>query len=72
MAEVNRIAALLGLDGVHAAMSKVKRVKREGNRVRRVCEGNIPLAAADDAVRLLRGQQDYYRDRSPLPFEAAG
>src|SRR5215472_8474984 len=40
MSEVNRIAPLLGLIGINAAMSKVK---RDGKKVRRVCEGNIPL-----------------------------
>jgi hypothetical protein len=69
IAEVNRIAPLVGLDGVQAAMSKVK---REGKKVRRVSEGTIPFFAAATfpyGVRRFRGELGYYRDRSPLPFE---
>jgi hypothetical protein len=69
IAEVNRIAPLIGLPGVQAACSAVK---REGKKTRRVCDGNIPLRAAARfpyAVRELRGELGYYRDRSRLSFE---
>jgi hypothetical protein len=69
IAEVNRLAPLLGFDDVRAARSKVKRV---GKTTQRVTEGTIPFKAVagfPDAVRTLRGQGAYYRDRSPLPFE---
>jgi hypothetical protein len=69
IAEVNRIAPLIGLPGVQAAMSIPKRV---GKKVQRMCDGNIPFSAAASfphPVRRLRGELDYYRDRSPLPFE---
>jgi hypothetical protein len=42
IAEVNRLAPLLGLPGVQAAMSKVR---REGKRVRRWSDGNVPFGA---------------------------
>jgi hypothetical protein len=67
--EVNRIAPLIDLEGVDAAMSKVV---RKGKRIRRVCQGNIPFNAAAKfprAVRYLWNLLDYYRDRSPLPFD---
>jgi hypothetical protein len=69
IAEVNRIAPLIGLTDVQAARSVVK---REGKKTRRVCDGNIPLRAASSfpyAVREMRGELSYYRDRSNLPFE---
>jgi hypothetical protein len=68
ISEINRIAPLIGLEGVDAAMSKVT---REGKKVRRVCKGNIPLCAAatfPHSVRRLWKRLDYYRDPSPLPF----
>ena len=71
IAEVNRIAPLIGLDGVNAAMSKPK---REGKKIKRCSDGNIPYRAAagfPDEVRRVWNQMDYYRDRSPLPFEDA-
>jgi hypothetical protein len=69
IAEVNRIAPLIGLPDVQAARSAVK---REGKKTHRVCDGNIPLRAAARfpyAVRELRGELGYYRDRSTLSFE---
>jgi hypothetical protein len=69
IAEVNRIAPLIELPGVQAARSTVK---RDGNKTHRVCDGNIPFVAAATfpyAVRKLRGELDYYRDRSKLSFE---
>jgi len=72
IAEVNRIAPLIGLPDVRAAMSKPK---REGKKIVRRCDGNIPFEAASrfpHLVRQLRGQLNYYRDRSPLPFERNG
>lgn len=69
ISEINRIAPLIGLDGMQAAMSKPKRVK---GKVQRVCDGNISLDAASKfprEVRKLRGELAYYRDPSPLPFE---
>lgn len=68
VAEVNRIAPLIGLAGVEAGMRKSRRF---GTTVRRVSTGNIPYQAVTmfpHAVRKLRGQLAYYRDRSPLPF----
>ena len=72
IAEVNRIAPLIGLPDVRAAMSKPK---REGKKIVRRCDGNIPFEAASrfpHPVRQLRGQLNYYRDRSSLPFERNG
>lgn len=69
IAEVNRIAPLIGLLDVQAARSVVK---RKGKKTHRDCDGNIPFVAASRfpyAVRKLRGELDYYRDRSKLPFE---
>lgn len=69
IAEVNRIAPLIGLSDVYAARSIVK---RKGKKIHRDCVGNIPFVAAarfPHAVRKLRGQLEYYRDRSKLPFE---
>jgi hypothetical protein len=67
--EVNRIAPLIGLAGVNAAMSKPKRL---GKKIVRTCGGNVPFDAAakfPSAVRIHWNQLDYYRDPSPLPFE---
>lgn len=53
VAEVNRIAPLIGLPGLHAGMNKVKRV---GGRVKRATDGNIPfafVAGFPDRIRLL-------------------
>jgi hypothetical protein len=69
IAEVNRIAPLLGFDGVSAAMSVPK---RKGKKTVRVCDGNIPFNVAATfprALRFHRKRFDYYRDHSPLPFE---
>jgi hypothetical protein len=63
--EVNRIAPLIGLNGVVAARNKVV---REGKKTRRASQGNIPFnAVATFPSQAVRGL-DYYRDRSPLPF----
>jgi hypothetical protein len=64
--EVNRIAPLIGLHDVKAAMSKPK---RKGAQVQRCCDGNITFDQASRfprAVRMARGEHGYYRDRSPL------
>jgi hypothetical protein len=69
IAEVNRIAPLLGFTDVNSAMSVPT---RKGKKVVRVCEGNIPFDVAAKfprALRIWRRDFDYYRDRSPLPFE---
>ena len=72
ISEVNRIAPLIGLPDVQAAMSKPK---REGKKIIRRCDGNIPFDAASrfpHPVREIRGQLNYYRDRAPLAFECNG
>ena len=70
VAEVNRIAPLIGLDGIDGGMSKVI---REGKKTKRVSQGNVPFDPAVSkfprGLRLHWGQSDYYRDRSPLLFE---
>jgi hypothetical protein len=69
VAEVNRLAPLLGLPGVRAAMSTLR---REGKQVRRWTTSNIPFGAVarfPHAVRELRGELAYYLARAPLPFE---
>jgi hypothetical protein len=69
IAEVNRIAPLIGLLGVQGARNLVK---RKGKKTYRHCDGNIPFVSAagfPHAVRKLHGQLEYYRDRSRLPFE---
>ena len=70
VSELERIAPLLGFEGVKAGMSKVT---RQGKRVRRVSQDNVPFEPAvpkfPSGLRAYRGQIDYYRDRSPPPFE---
>jgi hypothetical protein len=72
VAEVNRIAPLLGFDGVEAGLSKTKRVRIEGetrSRVVRVSEGNLPhcvVAGFPNSVRNLLGTADsFYRANVP-------
>jgi hypothetical protein len=46
--------------------------KRQGKKIVRVCEGNIPFKVAAGFPRTMRFHRkrlDYYRDHSPLPFE---
>jgi hypothetical protein len=72
IAEVNRIAPLIGLADVHAARNKPK---REGKRIVRRCDGNVPFLAAatfPHSVRTLRGDLDHYRDSRPLVFHCNG
>jgi hypothetical protein len=72
IAEINRIAPLIGLSDVQAAKTKVR---RKGKKIVRECDGNIPFRAAASfphSVRELRGELDYYRDPRPLPFECYG
>lgn len=67
--EINRVAPLLGITGLNAAMSKTKRVAnpdrpRGKTRVIRTTDGNVPFEAVSGfprSVRVLRGQSDYYR-----------
>jgi hypothetical protein len=65
--EVNRIAPLLGLHGVTAAINKPVRC---GKRIVRKSQGNIGIAChfPHDA-RAYLAQSDYYRNHSPLLFE---
>lgn len=80
VAEINRIAPLLGLGDIRAEVSKVKRVPIEGQttktgkpatKVKRVNGGNVPsaaLAGFPHSVRALLGATDFYT-RNVLPFE---
>jgi hypothetical protein len=75
VAEVNRLAPLLGLDGVQAGQSKLARVPIEDaprtkrgklpTRVQRVTDGNVPYAAVATfprGVRIHLGlADDFYR-----------
>jgi hypothetical protein len=83
VAEVNRLAPLLGLQGVEAGVSKLKRVPIEGvprtkrgkqpTRVERVTEGNVPFAAVAGFPRGLRihlGMADAFYRGGRLPLEA--
>jgi hypothetical protein len=77
IAEVNRIAPLLGLD-IRAGRSKATRIATEGppgkngkppTKVVRATESTVPFAAVatfPDGVRRHLGLTDYYRQ--PLPF----
>lgn len=79
ISEVNRIAPMIGLDGIKAAMSKPKRVAVEGEftktgkqrtTVKRVSDGNIPFKAASTfphGVRKFLGDLAIY-ERNELPF----
>jgi hypothetical protein len=68
IAEVNRLAPLLGLEEVEAQRS---RLKRQGNRVIRGTEGNIPFAAVTQfpyGVRKFQNRLDWYRgENSEIP-----
>lgn len=74
--EVNRVAPLLGITGLNAAMSKTKRIAdsdlpKGKTRVIRTTDGNVPFDAVSGfprAVRLLRGQTDYYRHPPVVPL----
>jgi hypothetical protein len=83
IAEVNRLAPLIGIPGVQAGRIKVKRVPVEGaepnergkrpTAVARVAEGNMPLialASFPHGVRQHLGLMDYYQGRT-LPFASA-
>jgi len=66
VSEVNRIAPLIGLEGVRAERSKVV---RQGKKSVRINEGNVPFAAVatfPHSVRMMRGQQDHYRQPPPV------
>jgi hypothetical protein len=79
VAEVNRLAPLLGMQGVQAGLSKVKRVpnpQRESNarspatKVTRYTEGNIPFAATawfPLGVRLHLGDAPHFYPHNTLP-----
>lgn len=80
VAEVNRLAPLIGIAGVAAARTKVRRIpiadaepNERGKRptmVARATDGNIPmqaLATFPHGVREHLGLMNYYEDRT-LPF----
>lgn len=82
IAETNRLAAMMGFEGVTAGQSKVKRVPVEGplgprgkppTRVMRVSEGSIDFDVVSrfpHGYRVMLGQTDYYRG-TELPFPHA-
>jgi hypothetical protein len=79
ISEVNRIAPMIGLNDVRAAMSKPKRVIVEGEftrsgkpttTVQRVTVGNVPFKAAaafPSGVRKFLGDMSVY-EQNALPF----
>jgi hypothetical protein len=79
IAEVNRLAPMLGLEGVHAGRNRLKRVPIPGQvtktgktatKVQRVDEGNVPLSAYSrfpDGVREFLGTADEYYRGEVLP-----
>jgi hypothetical protein len=76
LAEVNRIAPLLGLTGMDARPSKARRVAvsngngKAATKVVRGTDGNVPFAAVATfpyGVRQHQGDTDFYR-RGTLPF----
>jgi hypothetical protein len=82
---VNRIAPLLGMKGVVAGMSKVRRVPVDGKLgprgkpptvVKRLTDGNIPFDAVSrfpHAVRFHLGQTDFYLQKQlPFPWTTNG
>lgn len=81
VAEVNRLAPLLGLPGVRAARSVVKRVPVDGpltkrgtppTKVQRVCAGTVPFADVARfpyGVRAALGLADAYYRRDGYPWE---
>jgi hypothetical protein len=71
VAEVTRVAPMLGLAGVVAARSLTKRV---GSRTFKTTDGTIPFKAVATfpyGARKARGELAYYRLRDPLPFETS-
>jgi len=80
IAEVNRLAPMIGLAGVRAEQSKTKRVPIAGEltkrgkqptKVMRVSEGNVPFASVTTfpyGLRQYFGELDFYRQNT-LPFE---
>jgi len=80
VAEVNRIAPMIGLAGVQAEQSKTKRVPMDGEltkrgkqptKVMRVSEGNVPfgsVATFPYGLRQYFGELNFYRQNT-LPFE---
>jgi hypothetical protein len=76
LAEVERLAPLLGLEGLRVARSKTKRVRLEDGRsvVRRECSASVPykaLATFPYGVHKALGELDHYRDNR-LPFAWEG
>ena len=79
ISEVNRIAPMIGLDGINAAMSKPKRVAAESGftktgkpatTVKRVCDGNVPFKAVSTfphGVRQFLNDLSIY-EQNALPF----
>jgi hypothetical protein len=71
VAEVNRIAPLLGLTGVNAAITKPMRIKGEA-KVKRGTLGNVPLdllSRFPHSLRVARGECGFY-ERGILPWQA--
>jgi hypothetical protein len=72
VAEVNRVAPLLGFDGVEAGMKKPTRVRTEGgSKVQRVNTGNVPYDAVSrfpHGLRRFLGRLEFY-ERKRLPWE---
>jgi hypothetical protein len=73
VAEVNRIAPLLGFGEVEASMKKPARVKTAGgSKVQRVSGGNVPYDAVcrfPYELRRFLGRLDFY-ERERLPWES--
>jgi hypothetical protein len=74
IAEVNRLAPLLGFPGEVAAMSKPRRIKGEGRLVRDCKDATMPFDVASrfpHALRELRGTAEAYytAKRLPIPVE---
>jgi hypothetical protein len=68
IAEVNRIAPLLGLNGVEAGLRLPKRISSDGNgsRVTRMQEGNVPITSL--AVFPTAHRKAFYK-AARLPWE---
>lgn len=78
VAEVNRLAPMIGLSGVKAGKSFLKRQKIEGgtkNRVVRTTDGNVPFDPAvckfPSGLRMHLEQADSYYRHGALPVQMA-
>jgi hypothetical protein len=71
MAEINRLAPLLGFAAVEATMSRPTRI---GKTIQRAVRGNVPLAVAatfPSGLRASLGEDDTYYLAKILPFPVA-